>query len=169
MSRLFVAVWPPDEVAEELRALRRKDQRGIRFVPPENWHITLRFLGSADPDAVAGALDAADLPGASAHLDAGVDLLFDRILAIPVDGLTELTGAVESATAGLGTEGPRRRFTGHLTIARCRKGAMMPPALGTLVRGSFPVTEIALVESRLRPTGAQYQTVASWPTVGNPG
>ena len=50
MSRLFVAVWPPDEVLEELRALPRKDERGVRFVHPDSWHITLRFLGDADPD-----------------------------------------------------------------------------------------------------------------------
>ena len=40
--------------------------------------------------------------------------------------------------------------------------------LGALVAGAFPVNEIALVESRLRPTGAEYETVATWPTVGNP-
>lgn len=168
MSRLFVAVWPPEEVAEELRALRRKDQRGVRFVPPENWHVTLRFLGQADPDAVAAALDGAALPAATARLGGGVDLLFDRLLAIPVDGLAELAAAVEDATAGLGTEPPRRRFVGHLTVARCRKGAHMPPALGALVTGAFSVEEVALVESRLRPTGAEYQTVATWATVGNP-
>ena len=38
MARLFFAVWPPDDVVEGLTALRRKDQRGVRFVRPENWH-----------------------------------------------------------------------------------------------------------------------------------
>ena len=47
--RLFVAVWPPEEVVAELTALPRKDGRGVRFVAPENWHVTLRFLGQAIP------------------------------------------------------------------------------------------------------------------------
>ena len=80
MTRLFVAAWPPDDVVAELRALPRKDQRGVRFVPPENWHVTLRFLGAADPDAVGAALDAATFPAATARLGAGVDLLFERML-----------------------------------------------------------------------------------------
>jgi 2'-5' RNA ligase len=45
MARLFIAVWPPDDVAAELSSIHRKDQRGVRFVEPETWHITLRFLG----------------------------------------------------------------------------------------------------------------------------
>ena len=60
MARLFVAVWPPEEVVEHIRSLRRKDQRGIRFVPPENWHMTLRFLGEANEREVVAALDEFD-------------------------------------------------------------------------------------------------------------
>ena len=36
----------------ELTALPRKDLRGVRFVRPESWHVTLRFLGETHPDAV---------------------------------------------------------------------------------------------------------------------
>ena len=55
MARLFVAVWPPDEVVAELMALGRKDRRGVRFVHPERWHVTLRFLGECDPGAARAA------------------------------------------------------------------------------------------------------------------
>ena len=41
-----------------MRALPRKDERGVRFVHPDSWHITLRFLGDTDPDLVEAALDA---------------------------------------------------------------------------------------------------------------
>lgn len=164
MARLFVAAWPPDEVAEELRALPRKDQRGIRFVVPENWHVTLRFLGDADIDQVTAALDAATLPAATARLGAGVDVLFDRLLAVPVQGVDHLAAAVEDATAGLGTEPPGRRFVGHLTVARAKRGARLPGVVGALVQAEWPVEEIALVQSQLRPDGARYDTVATWPT-----
>lgn len=166
MARLFVAVWPPDEVVEELRALPRKDQRGVRFVPPENWHVTLRFLGDADPAAVSAALDATPLPTATARVSGGVDLLFERMLAVPVEGVADLAATVEGATGQLGSEPPRRRFVGHLTVARVKRGAPMPKALGALVRAEWPITEVALVQSRLRSGGAQYETIGRWPTTG---
>jgi RNA 2',3'-cyclic 3'-phosphodiesterase len=162
MARLFVAVWPPDHVREELAALRRKDQRGVRFLPPENWHVTLRFLGEADPGAVADALDGAALPPAHARLGPGVDVLAERALVVPVSGVDELAAAVVAATGRIG-DPPRKRFVGHLTIARLKRHARMPSALGAMVEASFDVEEIALVQSRLHPSGARYETLATWP------
>jgi 2'-5' RNA ligase len=162
MARLFVAVWPPDEVVAELTALRRKDQRGVRFVPPENWHLTLRFLGEADPDAAAEALDGGAYPGASVQLGPGVDLLFDRVLVVPAAGLDALAADVTGRTAALG-EPARKRFTGHLTLARLTPRASMPPALGAYVSACFDVEEIALVRSRRGPAGASYETIGTWP------
>ncbi|MFT6292407.1 MAG: 2'-5' RNA ligase [Ilumatobacter sp.] len=59
MSRLFICLWPPEDVVVALEELHRKDQVGAAFVHPENWHVTLRFLGNADPNDVANALDTA--------------------------------------------------------------------------------------------------------------
>jgi 2'-5' RNA ligase len=39
----------------------------------------------------------------------------------------------------------------------------MPPALGAFVSADFDVDEIALVQSRLEPQGARYETVHTWP------
>lgn len=156
-------MWPPDDVVEELRGLRRKDQRGVRFVAPESWHVTLRFLGQADPGAVAAALAGASLPPARARLGPAVDILSERALVIPVDGLDDLAAAVESATAPFG-ERSRRRFVGHLTVARVKPGVAMPSTLGAMVHAEFDVHEVALVQSRLEPDGARYETLAVWPT-----
>jgi len=164
MARLFVAVWPPDAVVEHVRSLRRKDQRGIRFVPPENWHMTLRFLGESDEREVVDALDGfdhGDPPPPVARLGPAVDVMGGRALVIPVTGLDELARAVERATKHLG-EPPRKRFVGHLTLARCARGARMPEVLGAPFADEFPVAEIALVQSRLEPTGARYETVGTW-------
>lgn len=161
MSRLFVAVWPPDEVVDELTALPRKDQRGVRFVPPENWHVTLRFLGEADPDDVIGALDGVRLPAATARLGPGVDIMSDRALVLPVDGLDELAETVRAHTAHLGQEA-RRRFRGHLTLARLKPHADLPRAMGAYAPAEFPVQEVALVKSRLDPDGARYTTIHTW-------
>jgi 2'-5' RNA ligase len=162
-ARLFLAVWPPEVVVEELMALRRKDQRGVRFVPPDRWHVTLRFLGDASIGAVEAAMDAADLPAATARLGPAVDVLGERALVVPVAGLDELAARVTAATRDVGDPPPRRRFHGHLTIARIKRDARMPPALGAMVDGSFRVDEVALVRSRLDPDGARYDTIATWP------
>lgn len=162
MARLFVAIWPPEEVSAELISLRRKDQNGVRFVRPENWHVTLRFLGEADPDEVAEALDDAPLAPAQARLGPGVDVISNRALVVPVHGLDDLAATVTKHTADIG-QPPRRRFTGHLTIARLKRHATMPPVLGSLVQAEFDVDEIALVRSRLQPQGARYETLRSWP------
>ena len=68
MTRLFVAVWPPSGVVDALRPLVVPGEPGVRWVTPEQWHVTLRFLGDADPDEVATALRAAALPAAEAGL-----------------------------------------------------------------------------------------------------
>ena len=90
MARLFVAIWPPEDVVEVLMGLRRKDQRGVRFVRPENWHVTLRFLGAADPAAVSAALDGVVPAPARARLGPAVDVIAERALVVPVRGVDDL-------------------------------------------------------------------------------
>lgn len=165
MARLFIAVWPPEEVIAELRGLHRKDQRGVRFVRPENWHITLRFLGDTHPGAVIEALEGVSLPPTTAHIGPAVDILAERALVVPVDGLEALAESITERTKQIG-EPVRKRFIGHLTVARVKSRVPMPRALGALVSAEFEVAEIALVESRLDPQGARYETLETWP-VGN--
>ena len=161
-ARLFVAVWPPLEVVEALAALRRKDEPGVRFMAPDLWHITLRFLGDTDVGLAIGALDAATLPAARARLGPAVDVLAERALVVPVDGLDAMAAAVTKATRRIG-DLPRKRFTGHVTLARVKRHTRMPRALGALVHAEFDVDEIALVQSRLDHRGARYETLRTWP------
>jgi 2'-5' RNA ligase len=161
MARLFIAVWPPEEVVAELTSLRRKDQRGVRFVGPEDWHITLRFFGEADPHEVIDALAGIKLPPARAHLGPAVDVISDRALVIPVAGLDDLAETAKQHTIKIG-QPDRRRFVGHLTVARVKPRFPMPSTLGALVSAQFEVVEIALVQSRLHSRGARYETIETW-------
>jgi RNA 2',3'-cyclic 3'-phosphodiesterase len=163
LPRLFIAVWPPDDVAAELTALHRKDQRGVRFVRPENWHVTLRFLGNADPGEVIEALEGVVLAPARARLGPAVDVLAERALVVPVDGLDTLARPVIERTAHIGEAPPRKRFFAHLTVARVKARAPMPRVLGALIDAEFDVDEIALVRSRLEPQSARYETIETWP------
>jgi 2'-5' RNA ligase len=162
MSRLFVCLWLPDDVTEALAALHRKDQVGARFVPMEDWHVTLRFLGEADPNDVADRLDSASFRPTTAQLGPAVDVGNERTLFVPVRGVDELAAEVIRVTRDLGDEPIRRRFLGHVTIARIKKRANMPRALGERVEATWQPTEVALVESSLHPTGARYDTLATW-------
>lgn len=163
MSRLFVAIWPPDHVIETLRELPRKDQRGVRFVPPENWHITLRFLGECRIDEASEAVDEAVFEPARARLGPAVDLLGTRAVVVPVGGLDDLAAAVDTVTGDLGDVRRPRRFVGHLTLARVKRHHRVGKIVGLACDAEFDVAEVALVESRLHPSGARYETIATWP------
>lgn len=175
MSRLFVCLWPPEEVMSALEEVHRKDQVGARFIPPEDWHVTLRFLGSADPNDVADALDRATFTAPSVEDEAtpnrtgwvrlgpAVDIGKERVLFVPTIGADALAEEVAAVTSHLGDEPVRPRFLGHVTIARLKKHANMPRALGQLVSADWSPTEVALVESTPSDDGARYDTLQTWP------
>lgn len=164
MSRLFLAIWPPDEVLDRLADMERPKDQGVKWVPQENLHVTLRFLGDADEAEVVDRLDEVLLPAATAVVGPAFDLLGERSLITPVTGVDELAAVVQQAVRGLGTEPERRRFQGHITVARLARNARPRRSAGRRFDATFDVTEVALVESTLRDTGAVYDTVATWPT-----
>ncbi|MGI9605708.1 MAG: RNA 2',3'-cyclic phosphodiesterase [Acidimicrobiales bacterium] len=163
MERLFVAVWPSEAVIAALTELRRKDRRGVRWVAPENWHMTLHFLGDTDVDAVAGRLDEITFDAADLRFGPGVDAFFERVLVVPVTGLDQVARVVASAVVDLGSAPAKKRFAGHLTVARIRRDAHLVDLIGQPFTAEQPLHEIALVRSRLAPAGAAYETVATWP------
>jgi len=164
MARLFVAIWPPDDVLDRLADIERPKDQGVKWVPHENLHVTLRFLGDADETEAAARLDETLLPAATAVVGPAFDLLGERSLISPVAGVDDLAAVVHHALRGLGTESERKRFQGHITVARLARHARPHRSAGRLFDATFDVTEVALVASTLLDTGAVYETVASWPT-----
>jgi 2'-5' RNA ligase len=157
MSRLFVAVWPPHDVVDLLARLPRPEARGVRWTTPDQWHVTLRFLGGADPEVARTALAALETAGCDAILGPGVSRLGRSVLAVAVDGLGDVAAAVALATAGIGRPPEPRPFRGHITLARLKDGAR--PRLRTELHARWSVRSVTLVESRLRPDGAAYEIV----------
>lgn len=158
MPRLFVAVWPPPRVVDDLAALPRPSQPGVSWTKPYRLHITLRFLGECDADEAAGALRAGMHPRATVTLGPVPERLGRSVLMLPAAGVDELAASVIETTRYIGDPPPDHPFVGHLTIARFRKRrpATDWPRLGE----TFEVTEITLVESA--PWG-EYLNVASFP------
>jgi 2'-5' RNA ligase len=89
-------------------------------------------------------------------------LLAERALVLPATGLDDIAAEVAERTAHLG-EPSRKRFVGHLTLARVKPYAQMPRVLGSMLDTEFLADEVALVQSRLDPAGARYETIDTWP------
>jgi RNA 2',3'-cyclic 3'-phosphodiesterase len=160
-ARLFVAVRPPVAVVRALTSLRGADMAGVRWMGPEHWHVTLRFLGSVE---VAPAVDAlsrvAGAPGAVAVVGAGPVRLGREVLALPVDGLSRLAAAVDTAFVGLGRDPDHRPFRGHLTLARGTGiRGVAGPRLGEPME--WVIGTVSLVRSHLGRGGARYEDVAA--------
>lgn len=156
--RLFVGAWPDAAALDVLRRLPRPDEPGVRWVRPEHWHVTLRFLGDGDPEEVLAALRSVPLPAATAVLGPQVARMGRHVVVVPVAGLDALGAAVVGATAGLGDPPDPRGLRGHLTLARLRHRGACGVA-GERVAASFPVGEVALVDSVTRSDGPEYRVV----------
>ena len=167
MPRLFVAVWPPGDVLDRIEALSRPDVAGLRWTRRDQWHVTLRFLGSV-PDAgpVGDALVsvAATAAATEAVLGPTVDRFGRRVLQVPVSGLETLAAAVVVATSGMGRPPDDRPFAGHVTLARAsgRGSVDLRPLTGAAVSARWPVREMSLVRSHLSPAGARYEVVTAF-------
>ena len=165
--RLFVAIWPPAEVRDRLRALARPAVPGLRWTTPDQWHVTIAFLGEV-PDggqmAAAGALAgiARQLPDRPhAIMGPATAILGQGILCLPVVGLDEVARVVRASPLGRYVRLEELPFNGHLTLARARRGRRVPDDLcGVPVEARWPVDEICLVSSRLHAEGARYETLA---------
>ncbi|WP_208029645.1 RNA 2',3'-cyclic phosphodiesterase [Rhabdothermincola sediminis] len=162
MARLFIAVQPTEEVLDALAALPRPDDPGVRWTRREHWHVTLRFLGEADPEEAAEALAGLDQPETEALLGPAVSRVGRFVVAIPVQGLDELAAAVRALTAGIGEPPDPRPFTGHLTLARLGRRAACGLA-GAPFSARFPVREVELLRSTLTAEGPIHEVIARRP------
>jgi 2'-5' RNA ligase len=163
VARLFLAVWLPAQAVEQLSALPRLDRPGVRWVPPANWHVTLRFFGDAEPIDALSSLAGTALPAATAVLGPVVRRLGTRAVVIPVAGLDELAAVVGAATADIGRPPGPQPFTGHLTLARLLPGATCD-LVGTPVAAEVRIAEVVLVASDLTHDGATYRVIGTWAT-----
>ena len=160
--RLFVAVWPPDEVIAALREMPRRD--GVRWTTEHQWHITLRFLGNdAEPDAVVEALSSIEHSPIDVHAGPATKKLGPGVLMLPVRGLDDLANEVHDATEQVVPITEHRPFRAHLTMARAHTRGQIPRSLeGAPFDARWQSTSFSLVRSQTKPTGAVYDDVATF-------
>ena len=162
MPRLFVAVWPPDDVLSLIAALPRPDVEGLRWTTRDQWHVTLRFFGSVELESASEALRSVVASSTTAVLGPETGRFGKRILHVPVDGLADIAKGVVRATKKVGKPPEPRPFSGHLTLARARdrrRGVDLRELVGTPIAAEWPVTEVCLVESHMSSKGAIYEVV----------
>jgi 2'-5' RNA ligase len=162
VPRLFVAVWPPDDVFDLIGALPRPDVEGLRWTKRDQWHVTLRFIGSVELEDAAGAFRRISALATTARLGPEVGRFGKRVLHVPVQGLESVAAAVVEATGEIGRPPEPRPFNGHVTLARARdrrRGVDLRSLTGTPITATWPLTEVCLVESHLHPHGANYEVV----------
>jgi 2'-5' RNA ligase len=181
--RLFVALTLPEEVVEALRtttAALHELAPELRWTRPEQWHLTLVFLGEVG-DEVVDELGrrlqraAARHPALSLSLGGG-GRFGHRVLWTGVQGdrdrLGRLAGSAAAAARRCRLPVEDRPYRPHLTLARAPGEADLRPLVQRLASWQGPpwvATELKLVRSRLgaAPNGAAlHELIAGWPLSG---
>jgi 2'-5' RNA ligase len=178
MIRTFVAVSfsvvVTRRIAEEVER-QRASVSGVRavWVPPANFHVTLRFLGSIEEEWVAGlagrlrtrAAKRSPFDMRAKGLGVFPSQERPRVLWVGVDGgepLLSLQREVEAASCELGLDPEERPFHPHLTVARVKEGG--PIAWQSEVDlGMSQVSEMVIYESRTTSKGSEYTARARVP------
>lgn len=181
MPRLFVAIDPSAPVRDALARLSH-GVPGAKWVAPEQFHLTLRFIGAVEGalyDEIVEALGDVEAPafrlafvgvghfpprGAPRVLWAGVN-----------DGAApgRLHDRIEARLRQLGVAPDRRGFAPHVTLARLKQASLARVrdylALnGAFATEDFPVTAFQLYSSHLGAAGAVHRVEASYPLEGAP-
>jgi RNA 2',3'-cyclic 3'-phosphodiesterase len=187
MLRAFIAVEIPaaiqQKIHQETASLRKGIDSLVRWVPPQNMHLTLKFLGDVSPNSLEFIkqmlrTEAENVPCFEmylAGLGAFPNLKRPRVLYVGIQApprLEALARGIESASRRLGYEPEERPFSAHLTLGRVRQNAnameqqqIRRAVDGTQVDllGTAKVDSVHLYKSDLNPGGSVYTRLYSAP------
>jgi RNA 2',3'-cyclic 3'-phosphodiesterase len=184
--RLFVALQIPDSIRNGYAALiddlRCFDAKAApkkpKWVRSENLHVTLKFIGHTD----SGKLDSIRAALAKVRSRQEVHLHFRNIGFFPSpkrprviwggmessENLAALAQAIDQQIAAVGFPAEERAFTPHLTLARLDPPGIAPELGAAIERrathdfGELRTSQFHLIESKLKPAGAEYTTLQSF-------
>jgi 2'-5' RNA ligase len=179
--RLFIAIEIPENIRTGFASLL-KEFRAIapqaKWVRAENLHVTLKFLGETEP----AKLSALQNLLSAVRSDQSVNLEFRGLGFFPNEkrprvfwagmeasaNLKSLAAEVDQAAHRLGFPLEERPFTPHLTLARFPLPGFPRKLLQAIQEksaqsfGSLSTGVFHLIESKLKPTGAEYTTVQTF-------
>ncbi|MCE7028581.1 RNA 2',3'-cyclic phosphodiesterase [Jiella avicenniae] len=168
MPRLFTALEIPQDVAVSL-SLLRGGLPSARWIEPENYHLTLRFVGDVEPrlaDEFVAALDRIErrgfrltLSGLGAFGNKKPHSVHAEVAASP--DLNALQAEIDRACKRLGLPADQRKFVPHVTLARLKNAKPADVAHYLALRGGyrsrdFKVERFGLFSSRDSVGGGPY-------------
>jgi len=184
--RSFIAIELPLSIRSALVELQQELKgcnADIRWVKPDNIHLTLKFLG----DVTEGRIDEI-IEGTrevcGRHCQKGLEVrglgVFPnrrspRVLWVDVIGDGQLSGLqsdIEDAMSRAGFKKEKRGYTPHLTIGRFRSLKDKDQLFERITKlsnsslGFMVVKSVALMRSDLSPAGAKYTRIAELPLSG---
>jgi len=184
--RVFIAIDIDEEIRKGLADLQSELQSkidikkgDIKWVNPENIHLTLKFLGEIKDEQVVDVCNIAkDVAGRHNSFELAIESVGHfggrsaRILWVGAgkgrDNLLQLQKDLEQQLASAGWPPEKRAYSGHLTLCRIRN-----PRVGVkLVQiveqykdfklGSMPADSVSVYQSQLTPTGPIYTVLGEY-------
>jgi 2'-5' RNA ligase len=175
MPRIFTALEVPSEVGQVLSMLRG-GLPGARWIDPENYHLTLRFVGDVDDvlaHEVASMLDKVRRTEFQLRFDTLSSFGGRRPRALvatvaQTQALMDLQAEHERLMRRVGLDAEGRKYTPHVTLARLRETSSQQVAdylsLRAFIGGlSFRVSRFVLFSSRASVGGGPYIVEAAYP------
>jgi len=176
LPRLFTGIEVPEHVSLAL-SLKRGGLHGARWIDPENYHITLRFIGDVDHAIAQEVTDAIDRVAHSEAFNLRISHLGSfggdkpRALYAGVDqnpAMQRLQAAQERVLQRLGLEPDGRKFVPHVSLARLRGTAAEDLARFMAFAGRFEplefrVDRFVLFSSRDMVGGGPYLVEQAYP------
>lgn len=171
--RLFVAAYPPLEIAHDLLSrLGRLDLPAHRQTPADQVHLTLQFIGPTSTRELSDVEEsvARSVAGLAAFEVGAVGLITlprgrrttPRLVAAELDQpapLMEMQRRLATRLARRVRSKPGDRFLPHMTLCRFGRG-VRAEVLDERIDGCrFFVSEVRLMKSVLRPEGAEHGLV----------
>lgn len=171
--RLFIALRPDHQTCQALARLRARAAphiEGIRWTAPENWHVTLHFLGACSAELTTRL--AHELPDRAADFTA-LQLAGRRLQGFPsqqrAGRIWALTLERQHALSGwharlgrwleeMGLAVERRPLKAHITLARSASARLWPLREAPL---ACHFDRLALYESIMTPRGPVYQSLSA--------
>jgi 2'-5' RNA ligase len=168
MPRLFTGLEIPAEIGQTLSSLRG-GLPGARWIDPENYHVTLRFIGDID-GGIANEIASMLLRVNRKPFEVAVQGLSSfggkkprAVVAnvTPSRPLIELQAELERLMQRIGLDPEGRKFTPHVTLARLRDASTQDVADYLSLRGYFPprvftASRFVLFSSRASTGGGPY-------------
>ncbi len=186
MKRLFIAINLPQNIKEKIAAviddLRKQSSleagRNIRFIEPKNWHLTISFLGYQPDEAINSILES--IKETVKHFSKPF-IEFEKIILAPPNRparMVWLIGSRQSSQTlnqikkdlennlienGVRLKQENREFNCHLTLVRFQleESRFQGVELPEIEKLSFTSQSLDLMESHLRPAGAEYEILAN--------